>query len=265
MLDETIISRAIVETYMKKFGDIMRCDIAIAGGGPSGLTAGYYLKKQKPDLNVVLFEAKLSVGGGMWGGGMMMNEIVVQEEGRKILEEFDVKTKRFKEGYWTADSIESVAAIAFHAVKTGVRVFNLISVEDTIIEDERAKGLVINWTATLDAGLHVDPLAIRSDYIIDATGHPSEIAHLIEKKGKRLFTETGRVVGEGAMDADVGEELTLKNTKEIFPNVWVCGMSANAVFGGPRMGPIFGGMLLSGKLVAERIIEKDLLTPMIKK
>jgi thiamine thiazole synthase len=31
-------------------------------------------------------------------------------------------------------------------------------------------------------------------------------------------------------------------------------MSANAAFGGPRMGPIFGGMLLSGRKVAELII-----------
>jgi thiamine thiazole synthase len=43
----------------------------------------------------------------------------------------------------------------------------------------------------------------------------------------------------------------LKNTREVYPNLYVCGMAANAVFGGPRMGPIFGGMLLSGKKVAE--------------
>jgi thiamine thiazole synthase len=32
-------------------------------------------------------------------------------------------------------------------------------------------------------------------------------------------------------------------------------MSANAAFGGPRMGPIFGGMLLSGRRVAELILD----------
>lgn len=254
MLDETIISRAIIETYKEKFVSILKSDVAIAGGGPSGLAAGYYLKKKKPNLKVVLFERKLSIGGGMWGGGMMMNEIVVQEEGRKILDEFGVKSKKFENGYYTADSIETVSALALNTVKAGVKILNAISVEDTIIEGNTAKGLVINWTAALDIGLHVDPLALRADHIIDATGHPCEIAHLIEKKGEKLFTRTGKIIGEGAMYADKGEKVIIENTKEFFPNVWVCGMAANAVFGGPRMGPIFGGMLLSGKIVAEKII-----------
>ena len=34
------------------------------------------------------------------------------------------------------------------------------------------------------------------------------------------------------------------------------GMAANAVFGGHRMGPIFGGMLLSGKKVAQDILAR---------
>ena len=45
----------------------------------------------------------------------------------------------------------------------------------------------------------------------------------------------------------------LANTREVFPNVYVAGMAANAVFGSPRMGPIFGGMLISGERVAELI------------
>jgi len=48
----------------------------------------------------------------------------------------------------------------------------------------------------------------------------------------------------------------VENTTEVFPNLYVCGMAANAVFGAPRMGPVFGGMFLSGRKVAELALEK---------
>jgi len=81
---------------------------------------------------------------------------------------------------------------------------------------------------------------------------------VIERKADmKLNTETGKVMGERSLWADKAEKLTLKNTKKICPGVFVAGMSANAAFGGPRMGPIFGGMLLSGKKVAELIIAED--------
>ena len=58
------------------------------------------------------------------------------------------------------------------------------------------------------------------------------------------------------MHAEIGERMIMENTKEIFPGVFVSGMSCNAVFGAPRMGPIFGGMLMSGKKVANLILNK---------
>ena len=63
-------------------------------------------------------------------------------------------------------------------------------------------------------------------------------------------------MGEKSMWADVAEETIVRNSKEIAPGLCVCGMCANAVFGGPRMGPIFGGMLLSGKKVAQDLLKK---------
>ena len=58
------------------------------------------------------------------------------------------------------------------------------------------------------------------------------------------------------MWAEVAERSTLDNTREAFPGVFVAGMAANATFGSYRMGPIFGGMLLSGKKAAELILER---------
>ena len=55
------------------------------------------------------------------------------------------------------------------------------------------------------------------------------------------------------MWAEKGETSLVENSREVYPNLFVAGMAANAVFGSPRMGPIFGGMLLSGKVCAERV------------
>jgi thiamine thiazole synthase len=58
------------------------------------------------------------------------------------------------------------------------------------------------------------------------------------------------------MWAEKAETLTLDNTREVFPGLYAAGMAANATFGGPRMGPIFGGMLLSGEKVAQELIQR---------
>lgn len=251
-LDEIFISRAIIERYTEKLLDCLDIDVAVAGAGPAGLVASYYLAKA--GRKVALFERKLSLGGGMWGGGMMFNEIVVQEEAKPILDEVGISTRPFGDGYYTADSIECVSTLTSKAVKAGARMFNLISVEDVMIRDNRVTGLVINWSSVEMSGLHVDPLTIRSKFVIEATGHPVEIMKVIERKvDADLLTETGRILGEKSMWAETAETSTLTNTKEAFPGVYVCGMSANATFGSYRMGPIFGGMLLSGKKAAEEI------------
>ena len=196
VIDDVTISRAITETFMKDLLGVMEVDVAIAGAGPSGMTAGYYLAKD--GIKTVIFEKQLRVGGGMPGGGMMFNRIVVQEEGKKLLDEFGVETSEYKKGYYTADSLEAVSAICFRAIKAGVKIFNLVSVEDVMIrEGDRIAGLVLNWSAVSLAGLHVDPLAIRSKLVIEATGHGSEVCRIVVNKiGAKLRTRTGGVVGE---------------------------------------------------------------------
>jgi len=254
-LDEIKISKAILENYFKKLIEHLEIDVAIVGAGPAGMCCAYYLANK--NKKVAIFERKLSVGGGMWGGGMMFNEIVVQEKAKEILDEFGVDTKIYDKGYYTADSIEAVSTICSKTVKAGVKIFNLISAEDVMVKQNRVCGLVLNWTSVEMAKLHVDPLTMKAKYTVDATGHASEIVHIVERKsGIKLKTKTGKIVGEGSMWADLAEETTVKNSKEVCSGLYVCGMCANAVFGGPRMGPVFGGMLLSGRKIAKDLLQK---------
>ena len=95
MLQEITISRAIIEAYKQRLLSALDVDVAIAGGGPAGIVCAYYLAKA--GKKVALFERKLSLGGGMWAGGMMFNQIVVQTEAKKILDEFGIKTKKYKD------------------------------------------------------------------------------------------------------------------------------------------------------------------------
>ena len=79
---ERNVSQGIISTYFKKLERNLDLDVAIVGGGPSGIVAAYYLAKA--GLKVAQFDRKLSPGGGMWGGAMMFNQIVVQEEALHI-------------------------------------------------------------------------------------------------------------------------------------------------------------------------------------
>jgi len=255
MLEDVVISRAIIESYFQEILEILECDVAICGAGPSGLCASYFLSRE--GYKVVVFERALRPGGGMPGGGMMFNKIVIEKEAKPLLDEWGIRTFPYRENYFIASSLEAFGSLLSQAIKKGAHVFNCIAVEDALIYEGRMSGVVINWSATEIARFHVDPLAVKSAFVVDATGHAAEITQVVSRKsGGKLLTPTGEVMGEKSMWAEEGEKILLENTREAFPNLYVCGMASNAVFGGPRMGPIFGGMLLSGQKVARLVSER---------
>ena len=200
ILKEETITKAIVERFTKKFIDSLDQDVIIAGAGPAGLTLAYHLAKN--GIKVSIFERKLSIGGGMWGGGMLFNEIVVGEKGREILDSFGVNTKKYDDGYYTADSIEAVTTICSNAMKAGAKIFNCMSVEDVMVNKNGVCGVVVNWSTVEMAGLHVDPLCVKSKIVVEATGHPLELLKILENKvDGKLFTKTGKIMGERSMNA----------------------------------------------------------------
>lgn len=252
-IDDITVTRIIFERFSKEFLQNIDVDVAIAGAGPAGLTAAKYLADA--GKKTIVFERKLSIGGGMWGGGMTFPVIVVQKESKYILEDVGVHVTDEGNGYFSADSIEVATKLCSAAIDAGARIFNTISVEDVLLDKKKINGFVINWSAVEIAGLHVDPLSIRARYCVDATGHAAEICKIVRQKVGALNTPSGDLEKERSMCAEIGEKTVVENTKEVYPGLFVAGMGANAVYGAPRMGPIFGGMLLSGEKVAKLILK----------
>ncbi|MEO0243824.1 MAG: sulfide-dependent adenosine diphosphate thiazole synthase, partial [candidate division WOR-3 bacterium] len=233
----------------------LESDVIIAGGGPSSLTAAFYLAKA--GKKVVVLERKLSLGGGTWGGGMGFKFAVVEGNCLEILKDMGIRYKHEGADLYSVDSIELASGLIFSALQAGAEIFNLLSVEDLVLSDGRVKGVVINSSPIEIAKLHVDPITLMAKAVVDATGHDLEVVRVfLRKNNVKLYTETGDILGERSMDAEEGEKITVEKTGEVFPGLYVAGMAACACFGGPRMGPIFGGMLLSGRKLAEILKEK---------
>jgi thiamine thiazole synthase len=258
-LDDITISKAIIENFYKKFLDVLDVDVALVGGGPANLVCGTLLGQK--GIKAALFESRLAPGGGMWGGGMMFNEIVVQDTALPLLKKMGINYSQYSSGYYTADSVESTSTLISNCVKFGTKIFNLMKVVDVMFREtageKRVNGLVLQWTPVNQIDLHVDPLTIRAQYVVDGTGHQADVCAIIARKiDAQLNTRTGGVVGEMSMWADRGEQLTIDNSVEIYPGLFVLGMAANASQGAPRMGPVFGGMMLSGEKIASELIKK---------
>ena len=144
MSQENIITKAIISKFSGKLIDGLNLDVDLVGGGPSALVAARYLAEA--GFKVAVFERKLAPGGGTWGGGMLFNEVVVQDEALDILDDFQITHRQLSEapGFHTLDSVEMASGLIFGALKAGAKIFNSVSVEDIIFKDGKVGGLVIN-------------------------------------------------------------------------------------------------------------------------
>ncbi len=242
------MERSIVSSILRKgyevLNDRARSDVIVVGAGPAGLTCAYELARN--DVKVTVIERQLYVGGGMTGGGMFLPAGVVMEEDAELLEELGVELEPAEEGLLAFNPVEAAIKLAHAAVEAGAVILVGLEVEDVIERQGRVEGVVVNWTAAKRAGMHVDPLPMEAKFTVDATGHEASVCRCAGVEVK----------GEGPMWAERGEELVEKHTREVKPGLFVAGMAASAVRGAYRMGPIFGGMLRSGRKAAREILER---------
>ena len=248
---EKEVTRSIVEAWSKEFVDSIESDCIIVGAGPAGLTAARDLARA--GVKVLLIERNNYLGGGFWVGGYMMDKLTVRAPADSILDEFGIPHEELAPGVHVADAPLCVAKCIVAAYEAGARILNLTSVNDVVLRDDnRVAGVVINWTAVgyMPRPIAtVDPVALETKVVIDATGHEASVAGKLQQRGIL------KLKGEGAMWIEESEDQVVERTGQIHPGLVLTGMSVAAAYGLPRMGPTFGSMLLSGRRAAEAVLD----------
>lgn len=250
-VSEKDVTKAIVSGFAEEFLEYVESDVIIIGAGPSGLIAAKRLAEK--DVKVLLIESNNYLGGGFWIGGYLMNKLTVRAPGQKILDEIGVPYIEVQEGLFVADGPHACSKLIGAAMDAGAKVINMTKFDDVVVRKDRVGGVVINWTpvsALPRAITCVDPVALESKIVVDATGHDAVVVKSLEERG---LVETEGFEG---MWVEKSEDEVVENTSEIYPGVYVTGMAVATTYGNARMGPTFGGMLLSGEKVAELIIEE---------
>ena len=254
-LRERDVTRHIAREYYKEFDQLIESDVIIVGAGPSGLLCARDLASH--GIRTLLIEQSLALGGGFWSGGYLMNKATICSPADTILEELGIPCKPIKEcdGMTIVDPPHATARLIAAAYEAGAKVMNLTRVLDLIVREEgKLEGVVVNNTTAEMAGhdiIHVDPIALESRIVVDATGHDAVVVNLLHQRN--LYEN---VPGNGAMWIAKSEALVVENTREVYPNCFVTGLAVAAVDGSPRMGPAFGSMILSGRRAAELVKQK---------
>ncbi len=253
-LREADITRTIAREYFQSFDQMIESDVLIVGAGPAGLVCGKELAEA--GFNVVVVEQLNHLGGGFWNGGYLMNKAAIAHPAQEVLLKIGVPCKKISEEMYIVDPPHATAKLIGSAYDAGIKVLNNTQVVDLVIrgEENQLEGLVVNYHPLEIMGhdaAHIDPIALTSKVVVDATGHDAITVALLAKRGLHKS-----VPGNGAMWVDRSEETVMEKTGEVYPNLFVVGLSVAAVYGTPRMGPAFGAMLLSGKKGAEMIKEK---------
>jgi thiamine thiazole synthase len=248
---ESEITRAIVKYALRDLDEYSKVDVLIVGAGPSGMTAAYYLAKA--GLKTLVLERRFSFGGGIGGAANHLPRIVVEYPASEILSEVGVRLYEYGDGLFVVDPAEMIAKLASRAIDAGAKFLLGVHVDDVVFRDNppRVTGVAVIWSTVQMAGVHTDPIFLETKAVVDATGHDAEVVAVASRKTPELGI---KLYGEKSAYVDAAEDLVVKYTGKVVDGLYVTGIAVAAVHGLPRMGPIFGSMLLSGKRVAELII-----------
>jgi len=214
-------------------------------------------------IKTLIVERNNYLGGGFWIGGYLMNTVTIRSPGQQILEELNIPYDEFDKNLFTTSGPHACSKLIASACDAGVKILNMTSFDDIIFKDDKVKGVVVNWTPVSSLPRQitcVDPIALESKLVIDATGHDAVVVKKLEERGI-----IDKLPGHGSMWVEKSEELVVEKTSMVHPGLIVVGMAVSTTYGLPRMGPTFSSMLFSGKkggeVALELLREKEIINP----
>jgi thiamine thiazole synthase len=206
----------------------------------------------KSGFKTLIVESNNYLGGGFWIGGYLMNTLTFRAPAQEILDELNIPYREVEEGLFTADGPNACSKLISAACDAGAKILNMTKFDDVVYRNKKVAGVVINWApvSALPRQIScVDPISLEAQIIIDATGHDACVCRSLERRNILKMSDFG------PMDVNTSEDLVVEKTGEVHPGLVVAGMAVSTVYGIPRMGPTFGGMLVSGKKAAKDVQE----------
>jgi len=251
--NEGDLAKLIVKKSMERLSEIVDVDVLIVGAGFAGLTAAWLLALNK--FRVLIVDESLRLAG-MGGSTPIVLPVALIEEGEavEIAKDTGIRLYSGLSGIYVVDPSEALLKICVKALDAGANLWLGIKIEDVITrgrgDELRVTGALVNTALPLDDREGTNPLYIWARAVIDATDYECCVVRTLVKKHPEIKLE---VPGASSGNVWVGEKEIIEKTGMVVPGLYVAGLSVAELYNANRVGPLIGGLIISGRKVAVQV------------